>query len=280
MNILFLGIGSLILTTVAFAELPSQPLSHTKNAQEATKPDERGTEQMPLIIKVLPSLNENEKAATEKQEHEDKSKSDWWLVKLTGVLAGIGGLQLIVFGLQARRLRQTIREMEKSTEIARQEFNATHRPRLVVRRISPIEERGDIAIGLQYTVHNVGDIDGTIVAVSETVWLPDNGQKALPPIPAYSPPVAKNITLKCGEWITISHIPGNDALMDINFRTGFREEVATIGISEEPSNILFLGYIDYIDGTGRKRQTAYLRQLDLAAKRFSPINHPEYEYQD
>ena len=39
--------------------------------------------------------------------------SDWWLVRLTGILALIGVIQTIVFGLQAYRLRQTIEKMDE-----------------------------------------------------------------------------------------------------------------------------------------------------------------------
>ena len=38
---------------------------------------------------------------------------DWWMVWLTAIIAAIGFMQLIVFGIQARRLRQTIRKMDE-----------------------------------------------------------------------------------------------------------------------------------------------------------------------
>lgn len=123
-----------------FCTITTTTIAHTNHTQQDTKPDERGTEQVPLIIKVLPPLNEEEKSVATKQERQDKSESDWWLVKLTGILAIIGFIQIVVFGLQAFRLRQTVDEMkiatqatekaasaaEKSAEIAR--HPSVHRP--------------------------------------------------------------------------------------------------------------------------------------------------------
>jgi hypothetical protein len=118
-----LTMRSILLTLISFvlawnvsAQSPGQPLPHTNHAQQEPESDERGTEQAPLIIKVLPPLNEGEKAAAEKQERQDKSESDWWLIKLTGVLAFIGVLQLVVFALQAFRLNQSVREMKIATK--------------------------------------------------------------------------------------------------------------------------------------------------------------------
>ncbi len=103
---------------------PTQPLQQAKGTEQKAKPDTRGTEQSPLVIKVNPSPINDEKAAEEKKERQEKSDSDWWLVKLTGTLAAIGLLQLFVFGLQARRLRQTIEEMKVATAATQKAANA------------------------------------------------------------------------------------------------------------------------------------------------------------
>jgi hypothetical protein len=126
MKVFLLTLLSFVLAYNVYAQLPKQPLTQPNHAQETPNHDKRGTEQSPIVIKVLPPFNEDEKTAAEKKERQDKTESDWWLVKLTGTLAAIGVLQLVVFGLQARRLRQTVDEMkiatkasEKSAEAAR-----------------------------------------------------------------------------------------------------------------------------------------------------------------
>ena len=84
---------------------PEQPPAQT---QQQSAPDIRGTNESPVTVKVLPTAKTPQEAADEKQTRDDQSAANWWLVRLTAALGAIGLLQLVVFGLQARRLRQTI----------------------------------------------------------------------------------------------------------------------------------------------------------------------------
>ena len=76
MRPILLTLLSFVIACSVYAQSLKQPLPDTQHTQVAPKPDERGTEKSPVIIKVLPSLNEDEKAAAEKQERHDKSESD------------------------------------------------------------------------------------------------------------------------------------------------------------------------------------------------------------
>ena len=105
---------------------PQQTQSNSAN--QPANPDQRGTEKLPLVIKQVPTPKTNVEAAEEAKDREEKAANDRKLVEFTGrlvlataVLAIIGFFQLIVFGLQARRLRQTVeagaeqsRAMERS----------------------------------------------------------------------------------------------------------------------------------------------------------------------
>jgi len=75
----------------------------------------RGTEDQPIIAKILPA----EKTAAEREQEERdrraKVAADLWNLRLTTALIGVGTLQFlalvgqaIVFGIQARRLRDSI----------------------------------------------------------------------------------------------------------------------------------------------------------------------------
>jgi hypothetical protein len=86
----------------------SPPREETKATQQSTAIDQRGTEQSPAIVKIIPTPKTAEETETDRKEREDKNKSDWWLVKLTGALAIIGALQLFVFGYQAIQLKRTV----------------------------------------------------------------------------------------------------------------------------------------------------------------------------
>ena len=119
-------VALLLLSGIAFAqsqqpspsvgEVRQPDQSQTNTAQQPSATDQRGTEKMPLIVKTFPAPKTEEETARETKEREDKAALDRKLVDFNGdlviasaVLAIIGFFQLIVFGLQARRLRQTVK---------------------------------------------------------------------------------------------------------------------------------------------------------------------------
>lgn len=99
----------LILFTAIFslnvcAQSPSQTSPKAKSAKEKTETDMRGTEQLPIFVKVKPP-------EIDEKEGEEKAKTDWWS-KTDWFLVSVGILQLIVFAWQAMCLRQTVKTMK------------------------------------------------------------------------------------------------------------------------------------------------------------------------
>jgi hypothetical protein len=88
---------------------PQQPAASRRKQSPA---DERGSEQSPVVVKVLPSVKTNEEVANDKAKDLDQSSANWWMVRLTGAVVFVGCVQTIVFWLQARRLKQTIETMD------------------------------------------------------------------------------------------------------------------------------------------------------------------------
>jgi hypothetical protein len=89
------------------------PQQQTAPTHQVAPADQRGTETTPVVVKVLPPQKTQEEAAQEKAERQDQSAANWWLVRLTGLLAVIGAIQTVVFGVQAYRLKQTIVTMDQ-----------------------------------------------------------------------------------------------------------------------------------------------------------------------
>lgn len=159
-----------------------------------------------------------------------------------------------------------------SVELARDEFHASHRPRFIVRRVRELVEDKDV-VGVEYSIYNIGDADGKMIAVSSRIWLIAE-QNNLPPVPPYNPPEPLETIIEPGAHILIkARVPDADQER-LGMQYGFYRD------AEGPGGLLFLGYIDYSDMRGAKRETAFLRQFDFATKRFSPVPHQEYEYQD
>jgi hypothetical protein len=90
---------------------PPQPEPDKSGQQPQT--DQRGTENSPIVVKITPPeiLQKQSEQAAPKEN--SKSSAEWWTVYLTGLLAAIGVMQTFVFGIQARRLKQTIIKMDE-----------------------------------------------------------------------------------------------------------------------------------------------------------------------
>lgn len=104
-----------VLVIAALAVAISGPPSEGQEPQtEATQPrqevtsEHRGTEESPVVVRVLPTPIHAGEAARDQQDRQDETDHRWWTVALTSTLALIGLLQLYVYALQAHRLRQTI----------------------------------------------------------------------------------------------------------------------------------------------------------------------------
>ncbi len=106
---------ALIVMVGAAAGLPlqRQTQAHPSTTQQQSDRNERAAAPAPIIVQVLPAKKTQHEAAEEKAERQDQSDANWWLVRLTAVLACIGVLQTVVFGWQARRLKQTIDKMDE-----------------------------------------------------------------------------------------------------------------------------------------------------------------------
>lgn len=60
---------------------------------------------------------------------------------------------------------------------------------------------------------------------------------------------------------------------------GFKS-VTFLSMGVQDSKPMFLGYVEYTDQTGMARRTAFLREYDFGSRRFVPVQHHDYEYQD
>lgn len=196
-----------------------------------------------------------------------------WLVGATSVLAAIAFWQVLMFRRQLKIMDSGVEDAKAvaeaakaSADFAKSEFFASHRPRLLIRRIS-FEMHGRTPVSLKYTVHNVGDADGTIAAISGYLWLPNEGE-SLAAI-SYAAPMAADIQIESGgsRPLSIEIAQVND---DIGAFFGFGRG----------ARIVFVGYMSYTDRAGITRQTAFLREYNHDTKLFSAIDHPDYEYQD
>lgn len=122
----------LSLASVAVAQTITPRSRHATSPPPQSAPDRNlpstlqlGTEAAPVTVKIVPAVKTAEEKATELGQQQDQSASSWWLVRLTAILALLGGLQTVVFGIQAWHLKQTIEEMDKIAKDQRVDINAS-----------------------------------------------------------------------------------------------------------------------------------------------------------
>jgi hypothetical protein len=117
-----------------------QPVQPTQGTQ-STPADQRGTEQSPVIVKVVPPNDEQRKVSAEET-----------LLWATVALSVIAFLQLLVFGWQGRQLK-------RSVDVANREFVSTHRPRIILRDVWMDPDKQKIL----YVLVNIGDTKARMV---------------------------------------------------------------------------------------------------------------------
>jgi hypothetical protein len=101
----------------------SQPWVSVENKtfQQPTTTFKQGTEQSPTVVKILPEPN----AATDaSKDREERRKNDQWLIIIGGAQLVVFFFQLLVFGYQALKLRQTVKGSAESLEEATRAANA------------------------------------------------------------------------------------------------------------------------------------------------------------
>lgn len=148
----------LFLAVVVLLFSSQQPNRKPLVSQQPTTADERGTQDSPVVVKVVPSPKTPEEAAQESQDRKAKADNDRNLVNATWVLAGIGVLQLIVFGLQAAMLKKTVQSGATQSAAMDRHIGETTRSANAMEDIATKIQAGNKAILRAYLTVTVGNI--------------------------------------------------------------------------------------------------------------------------
>jgi hypothetical protein len=160
-------VGSLVylIAAGALAQSQRQPQQRPpsgQNTQQAA-PDQRGTDQIPFTVKILPAETAKKEAEKAEAEKAEKAAIDkrlafdtqrladytwwlanytWWLEAFTALLFSVAIFQVAMFVWQLILIKRGTHDATVaanaallSAQVARNEFVATHRPRLRVRGI-------------------------------------------------------------------------------------------------------------------------------------------------
>ncbi|MCX7192358.1 MAG: hypothetical protein NTY60_01810 [Proteobacteria bacterium] len=286
---------------------------HSQDAQHASNTEKRGTDADPIAIKILPGPDAETKAAKDEKWRDEKSQEDRVLTRAMIILAGFTALLTVFTGClwwvtkklatdasvtaqrQAEDMKMSLKLAEQQMTLAgrqadlaekqhglqRWQYLATHRPKLIIRRIWLDEGDGDYfsqgsrCPQIQFNIANIGGSLATIIESNATFAKIEG---TFPAIPPYS--VDTN-TIKC----TIREAGQSDPteildIEDVEVSRDVRSWRGKTITGGDSSPYYFLGYIQYRDGIDIVRRMAFCRRYNPATKRFVEIDDPEYEYAD
>jgi hypothetical protein len=163
---------------------------------------------------------------------------------------------------------------ERQLELARAEYNSSHRPHLIVRDV--FVEGGNIV----YLLVNKGETPARIVESWTMAEFVPVGQP-LRPLRSFGHDDLGQITLDAGEVRDITYsMPG-----PVSFAMMFPGS-RRIGIEGRPpvhGETFFTGTIVYEDGNGHRRRTVFRRQWNQppgSVGAFNRVGDPDQEYAD
>jgi hypothetical protein len=207
-----------------------------------------------------------------------EGKSLWqWLAHdaagfFTAVLVVVGAVQLVFFIWQLRLIRTSLTATQNAVDLARQEFIATHRPRVVVRYIQGPFRNEDGYRFIWITIVNTGINDAVIEQFGADLALrrDEDDEWETPGLDA-DPKTIEPIVLTCGQrHVFTATAKSSDATDQAIFRDTWDDH-----------QLCAVGVVRYKDGNGVARHTGFFRVLADDGERFVLSPHDaEMEYQD
>jgi hypothetical protein len=252
---------------------PTPPPTQSAQTNQASKPYERGTEQFPVIIKVLPTKESEEKAAADAHREDEKTANDGRLAGFTELLfwatcalSVIALFQLFVFGWQGVQLKRAVSAAKEATELSNREFISTHRPKIIVHAID-VKRFPDIARPQASEIDKIGAIllcfnKGRGAAINVEIRGTTMVSSTVPDAKIQRPIIKTVDSLGIGIKIWV----------EINTERAIQDLITSV------HPIYFIGTISYFDKNGNRRETGFCHMFDANRGRWIRIKTKTYDY--
>lgn len=290
-------LGSLLITVVlsvgvsAASEPPSptppkaghKPEAHSKQHEQRAAGDQRGTENSPVFIKVIPSLPVEPDPAKESDNRHDYASSEWWLVYITAALvAATCGLIIYTARLwsatkalaedakqtaerQAREMQESLLIAGRSADAAlktAQHMQAAERAYVKMSHFRPgltFKQNGQTCqVIIQVKIRNFGRTPATVTDVLLNIKrLPAN--EALPVTPSYEirpnhQPIRAFLVAE-DEFVKMDR----HGWVNIPFPGWTMTNIEDL---KGQVQLLVYGYVDYIDQFGCRHRSGYAMRYE------------------
>ncbi|MCX7364015.1 MAG: hypothetical protein NTV97_19530 [Alphaproteobacteria bacterium] len=156
-----------------------------------------------------------------------------------------------------------------SINLAREEFNATHRPRIGIRGVHTLTVDREGFLGFVYVNRGIGTAKITRIgcAVIVTEYIRN--------APAFEVRNITDVELKSGDSEFYEYNPRN--IVEFSFGRGFDNNSDPRDTS---STAYFVGFVAYEDSDGRQRETGFCRKNAPGTDIWTAVENSGYEYED
>ena len=212
-----------------------------------------------------------------------------FLLYYSGAISALGGMAVAGFTLMLwistdklwKASATQLCQAQTQLDLAREEFIATHRPRLVVRGVGFAQgDGGDDSEpeSVEFVIANVGETDAHVLRAHAAVWLSkiDEHQPPEPPYDTAPVPELSDTKIRDGRTYIGRYTPDVSLLRLIASHAALRPHDRTLAIR-------FVGYIEYADSIqGAERgqyRMAFCRSYQFELGRFVRENPPDPDYE-
>jgi hypothetical protein len=235
---------------------------HVAQEGQVSSRDQRDTRnaRAEADTKIPPPTKTHKKPDQAQPEQQEQSAADWWMVRLTALLALIGAVQAAILGVQVcvyRQMRDHTKIIERAWvgihQVELMDFGPTKSPTLVLH------------------LKNSGRLPATIIDTTQTLLIGE----PLPPTPEHTGWVAIPTVTPPGEGSKTGNVfEGRPIVTEDEWRM----------ISSQKMDVFVYGAIRYLDGFGRVGVTAFGLRYEPAfphlpiERRLVAANVPGYNY--
>lgn len=256
--------------------------TQTTKQNADSKGDQGKTDLLPPGFKKIEADSAKHKIENYTERHDNSPPDiDWkfYFDLLLVIFTGILSISTIFLWWHTRKIADITNQ---SIELTRQEFIASHPPKLRVHSMSvddPCKEGEPCKI--QCFITNIGGSEATIIGsnltfrkietLAEQQRVGTETLRRLPPI------LPLNDHFHAVSEKPIMH--GESILATVSLDERTAEEFNRIVWYGEPDQSFYLyGYVDYIDGAKTARRIAFCRQFSTETGRFIAVQDDDHEY--
>lgn len=229
-------------------------------AQQSPPTDQRGTSEAPLVVKVLPGEDAEEKSRQEAADREASRQRDSSVFHLGIATLVVAFLQIVAIGVQAVFLWLAFKAMSIAAQAARDSADSTMRAQRPYLNIAGLEFAAGNEVGTTYRIENIGNTPAILQKSSTEI-------RCLAVLPI-SPDYAAQRTWQDRIIYNREAAAGMRCILPTSERT-------VLGAGGFTT--YFYGYFVFLDVFGKTRRTGFCYAFGKD-KAFTRAGGPAYNY--